>query len=143
MTDQLLVNLGPVVATLAILIPTTKQLLKNQSDANNRQMQAQAELNVSIIERIDRIVSGIPEGNARIESTVTNQITASEGRINGNIHNMHEQFLGQLQRHAETCSRHLGMTAQVHEDASKRHDDDMRANAAAVTANAKKGTNGA
>jgi len=138
MTEQIWLMLGPVGATMAILIFAMQKVLKNQSDANKEQMKSQADLNVSIIERIDRMVQGIPEGNARIESVVTNQLSASEGRIVGGIRDLSNQ----LQRHSETCARHLATDGrQVHEDASKRHDDDVRAH---VDANiSKQVTNGA
>lgn len=105
MTEQIWLMLGPVGATMAILILSIKNVLKNQSDANREQLKSQADLNVSIIERIDRIVQGIPEGNARIESVITNQLTASEGRIVCGI----RELSGQLQRHSETCSKHFAV----------------------------------
>lgn len=131
MTEQIWLMLGPVGATMAILIFAMQKVLKNQSDANKEQMKAQADLNVSIIERIDRMVSGIPEGNARIESVVTNQLSASEGRIVSTLRDLSSQ----LQRHSETCAKHLATDGrQTHEDASKRHDDDTRAHGDAVNA---------
>lgn len=100
MTEQVWLMLGPVGATMAILIFSIKNVLKNQSEANREQMKAQADLNVSIIERIDRIVSGIPEGNAHIQSTITNQLTASEGRIVGKI----DETNNNISRLARQCA---------------------------------------
>lgn len=81
MTEQVWLMLGPVGATMAILIFAMQKVLKNQSDANQAQMKAQAELNTNMIDRMDRLVQGIPESNAHIEGVITNQLTASEGRI--------------------------------------------------------------
>lgn len=103
MTEQVWLMLGPVGATMVILIVAMQKVLKNQSDANREQMRAQAELNNAMIDRIDRLVQGIPEGNARIEGVIVNQLTASEGRIVGGIH----ELSNQLQRHSEVCAKHV------------------------------------
>ena len=100
MTEQIWLMLGPVGATMVILIIAMQKVLKNQSDANKEQMKSQAELNVSIIERIDRMVQGIPEGNSHIESVITNQLTASEGRIVGKI----DETNNSINRLARQCA---------------------------------------
>lgn len=100
MTEQVWLMLGPVGATMAILIFAMQKVLKNQSDANKEQMRAQADLNNNMIDRMDRLVSGIPEGNSHIESVITNQLTASEGRIVGKI----DETNNSINRLARQCA---------------------------------------
>ena len=103
MTEQVWLMLGPVGATMVILIIAMQKVLKNQSDANKEQLRSQAELISATIERMDRLVQGLPEGNAHIESVIVNQLASSEGRITSGI----QELSSQLQRHSEVCAKHL------------------------------------
>lgn len=129
MSEQIWLTLGPVGAIMAILIVAVQKVLKNQSDATNKQLQMQADFNGLIVERMDRVVAGIPEGTARIEGAIVNQISASEGRILGGINSLSSQ----LQRHSETCATHLAKSV-AHNDAKVRHEDAATAHIDAVEA---------
>ena len=116
MTEQVWLMLGPVGATMAILIFAMQKVLKNQADANREQMRLQSELNNNTIDRMDKLVKGIPEGNAHIESVIVNQFAASEGRLSGEIHELSTQ----LQRHSEVCAKHMAVrSAELKEGAGK------------------------
>lgn len=126
MTEQTIANYGAVVVTLAILVPAIKNILKNQGDLNNQ-----------FIDRIDRLIQSILEGNAHLEGFINNQFAESERRICSKIDDAGNNINALTKQCALSQASHTTQEAVKHVDAAKRHDDDIRAHSDAVTANAK------